>query len=191
MINFFITFVCAIRKLLQGIDSVEMYIDDTIVHTCDWNTHFRVLECLFRKFREAGMAIRPSKCVIGARKVNFLGHHVGKGVIGLRDKNVLKIKNASQPQTKKKVRSFLDLTDYYRDYIPNYAAIAAPLSNLIRVGNPNVVPWDVAQAIAFNALTASLATAPTLKLPDTSKPFVCVMLRCTQNWTWCNAIAGL
>ena len=178
MINSSATFVRAMRKLLQGIDNVEMYIDDIIVHTCDWNTHIRVLDCFFRKVREAGMTIRPSKCVIGARKVNFLGHHVGEGVIGLHEENVLKIKNAPQPGTKKEVRSFLGLTGYYRDYIPNYAAIAAPLSDLTRKGNPNVVPWDVAQDNAFNALKASLATAPILKLPDTSKPFV---LRCDAS----------
>ena len=104
-----------------------------------------VFECLLCKFREAGMTSRHSKCVIGVRKVNFLGQHVGEGIIGLRDKNMLKIKNAPQPQTKKKVRSFLGLTSYYRDYISNYAAIAVPLSDLTLKGNPNVVQWDVAQ----------------------------------------------
>ena len=94
MINSSATFAHAMRKLLQGLDDVEMYIDDIIVHTCDWDMHARVLKCFFRKFRDAGMTIRPSKCVIGAHKVNFLGHHVGEGVIGLHKENVLKIKNA-------------------------------------------------------------------------------------------------
>ena len=178
MINSSATFVRAMRKLLQGLDNVEMYIDDIIVHTFDWNMHICVLDCPFRKFREAGMTIRPSKCLIGARKVNFLGHQVGEGVIGLHEENVLKIKTAPQPRTKNEVRSFLGLTGYYRDYIPNYAVIAAPLSDLNRKGNPNVVPWDVAQDNAFNALKASLATAPILKLPDTSNSFV---LRCDAS----------
>ena len=43
MINSSATFVHAMRKLLQGLDNVEMYIDDIIVHTCDWDTHVRVL----------------------------------------------------------------------------------------------------------------------------------------------------
>ena len=66
------------------------------------------------------------------------------------------------------------MTGYYRDCIPSYGASAAPLSDLTRKGNPNV-PWDVAQD---NALKASLATTPILKLPDTSKPFV---LRCDAS----------
>ena len=34
------------------------------------------------------------------------------------------------PTTKKDVRSFLELTGYYRRFIPNYATIAKPLTDL-------------------------------------------------------------
>ena len=40
--------------------------------------------------------------------------------------NVVKIKDAPRPSTKKQIRSFMELAGYYRDYIPNVAAVAAP-----------------------------------------------------------------
>ena len=178
MVNSSATFVRAMRKMLKGINNVQVYIDDVIVHTRDWESHIEVLKCLFGRFREVGMTIKPSKCVVGASKVDFLGHNVGDGVIGLHESNVAKITNASKPRTKKEVRSFLGLTRYYRDYNPHYAAIAAPLSDLTRKGKPNVVIWDAAEESAFNALKCSLTCAPILKLPDTSKPFV---LRCDAS----------
>ena len=52
-----------------------------------------------------------------------------------------KIKTAKPPQTKKEVRSFLGLTGYYRNYIPNYATIAASLTDLTEKGSPNKVEW--------------------------------------------------
>ena len=41
--------------------------------------------------------------------------------------------------TKREFRSFFALTGFYRDYDPNYAAIAVPLSDLTRKGAPNRV----------------------------------------------------
>ena len=152
MINSSAIFVCAMRKLLHGIDNVKTYIDDVIVHTREWNEHLNTLKCLFERFRDADMTVKPSKCVIGARKVDFLGPNVGDGMVGLHNDNVEKIKYADRPQTKRDVRSFLGLTGYYCDYIPHYAAIAAPLTDLTKKGCPRIVQWGVVHENAFKAL---------------------------------------
>ena len=57
-------------------------------------------------------------------------------MIGLHQDNVEKVKDAPRPSTKKQVRSLMGLAGYYRDFIPNFAAIAAPLSDLTRKANP-------------------------------------------------------
>ena len=50
--------------------------------------------------------------------------------IGLHEDNVAKIRGAPRPTTKKQIRSFMGLAGYYRDFIANFAALAAPLSDL-------------------------------------------------------------
>ena len=55
------------------------------------------------------MTIRPTKCIFGASCVDFLGHRLEQGVIGLHEENVEKIKNAPRPGTKKQVCSFVGL----------------------------------------------------------------------------------
>ena len=67
-------------------------------------------------------------------------------MIGLHQDNVEKV---PRPSTKKQVRSFMGLAGYYRDFIPNFAAIAAPLSDLTRKGQPNKVEWSEAQEKAY------------------------------------------
>ena len=75
-------------------------------------------------------------CIFGVSCVDLLGHRLEQGVLGLDEENVETIKNAPRPGTKKQVRSFVGLAIYYRDFIPNFEAIAAPLSDLARKGQP-------------------------------------------------------
>ena len=50
-----------------------------------------------------------------------------------------RIRNAPIPTTKKQVRSFLGLTDYYRKFVNNYSKIASPLSDITKAKRPNKV----------------------------------------------------
>lgn len=172
MMNSGATLVRGIRKLLQGMRNVDTYIDDILVHTKTWKEHLDVLRELFGRLETSGLTVRPSKCVIGAEGVTFLGHHVGEGVIGLDEDNVDKIRKAPRPKTKKDLRSFLGLIGYYRDFVPNFAAIAAPLTDLTRKGTPNNIHWEEAQENAYTTLKDMLCREPILKLPDHSKPYI-------------------
>ena len=51
------------------------------------------------------------------------------------------VRNTQMPNSKRELRSFLGLTQFYRDQIPNYAAIAVPLTDLLRKGQPNKPSW--------------------------------------------------
>jgi hypothetical protein len=65
------------------------------------------------------------------------------------------------------VRGFLDLAGYYRKFVHNYGAIAAPLMALLKEG----FSWDDATAAAFTALKAAVTSAPVLAMPDFAKLF--------------------
>ena len=63
----------------------------------------------------------------------------------------------------------MGLAGYYRDFIPNFAAIAAPLSDLTRKGQPNKVEWSGAQEKAYQTIKSYLTSEPILRLPDPAK----------------------
>ena len=66
----------------------------------------------------------------------------------------------------------MGLIRYYRKFIPNFAALAVPLTDLTKIGSPNQLKWEEAQDRAFEALKAYIACPPVLRLPDFSKEFV-------------------
>ncbi|GFO49458.1 cytosolic phospholipase a2 [Plakobranchus ocellatus] len=114
----------------------------------------------------------PVKCLLGSRIVDFLGHSLGRGTIGLQDENVEKVRNAPRPKTKREVRAFLGLIGYYKEFVPNFAAVSAPLSDLVRKGQPNIVNWGDSQERAYNSLKVAVTSKPVLQLPYVNKKFV-------------------
>ncbi|GFR81445.1 Pol polyprotein [Elysia marginata] len=107
---------------------------------------------LFRRLREANFTVRPVKCVLGPSTIDFLGHRLGQGTISLHNENVEKVRNTPRPKTKKEVRAFLGLVGFYKEFVPIFAAISAPLSDVVRKGQRNTVNWTDSQEEAYNSL---------------------------------------
>ncbi|XP_071082591.1 uncharacterized protein [Haliotis cracherodii] len=140
------------RQVLHSIPNTDNYIDDIIEGTEEWSPHVVSLRDIFTRLRQFHLTARPSKVKIGYKQLEFLGHRVGSGLIQPEGKNVEKILNVERPQTKKQVRALLGLTGYYRKFIPNYAAIAVPLTDLTKKGKSNKVVWTESQELSFTTL---------------------------------------
>ena len=84
----------------------------------------------------------------------------------------MKVRKTPRPTAKKQVRSSLGLVGYYRDHIPTFAEISAPLSELLKKGMSEQVQWNEAQEHAYSLLKEYLPQELVLKLPDLMKPFV-------------------
>ena len=172
MVNSGATLVRGLRRLLGDMEGVGCYIDDIIVYSDSWGTHMRTIRDLLNRLSKAKITARPTKCLFGVSKMEFLGHEVDGDHITPSRENLEKIRNIERPTTKKQVRSFLGLTGYYRDLIPMFATIAAPLNDLLRKGQPEKIIWGEPQEKAFSTLKEYLLAEPVLKLPDLERPFV-------------------
>ncbi|KAK4311269.1 hypothetical protein Pmani_017203 [Petrolisthes manimaculis] len=89
----------------------------------------------------------------------------------MQDK-VKKITDAPRPLTKKALRSFLGLSSYYRKFIPHYATIASPLTDMVKKNKPNQLQWEEPQQRAFHTLKHSLSSSPVLRLPTMEEDFI-------------------
>jgi hypothetical protein len=56
--------------------------------------------------------------------------------------------------------------------MPNFAAIAVPLTDLTKKGKSNQIIWEDSHEKAFQELKGMLIREPILKLPDFREPFI-------------------
>ena len=172
LVNAPATFSRIMRKLLNGLRDLHNYLDDVLGHTSCWRDHVVALREFFCRVRAANLALKPSKCFVGYTDLVFLGHKIGQEGVSPSEELVQKIQQVSPPSTKKQLRSFLGLVGYYRTFVPNFAAIAVPLTDLTKKGAPNILVWTEAQDQSFRMLKQCVCRPPVLRLPDVSKPFI-------------------
>ena len=157
------------RQLLHGLRNLHNYLDDVLGHTADWSKHPVTLREFFSRVRAANLALRPSKCFIGYTDLVFLGHKLGQGSLSPK---ISKIQQAPAPTNKKQLRSFLGLVGYYRAVVPNFAAIAVPLTDLTQKDKPDKLVWTDVQEHSFQTLKRHPCVQPVLRLPNISKQFI-------------------
>ena len=167
------TFQRLMDQVIRGLgEFLAAYLDDLIVFSETWTEHLQHIRAILQRLREAGLTAKAKKCKFGTDHCVHLGHIVGGGTVYPESAKLQAVRDFPTPQTKKQVRVFLGLTGYYRRFIPDYASTAAPLTDLTRKSAPVRVVWSPNCDHAFQQLKDSLCTAPILRSPDFTRPFV-------------------
>ena len=81
--------------------SVGSYNDDILVYNDSLEEHLRTLKELFHSLRRARITARPTKCLLGANIMEFLGYQIGGDVITPSEDNLEKVRKTPRPTTKK------------------------------------------------------------------------------------------
>ena len=148
------------------------YLDDIVVFSNSWEEHLnhlcQVLECL----QKAQLTVNMSKCQFGKIEVHYLGHVIGGGTVKPDPQKLEAVDNYPVPATKKEVRAFLGLSGYYRRFVPHFATIAEPLTELTKAKNPDKAKWSDRCERAFCKLKELLLTPPILKVAEPTKCYV-------------------
>lgn len=145
-----------------GNENIICFMDDILVATKDVQEHFQVLEKIFQQLVLHNLTLNPNKCKFLSTNVTFLGHEVSPSGISPGNLKTKAVEEFKQPTTLKGVRRFLGLVGFFRRFIPNFAIISAPLTQMLRKdGNPN---WAEEQDKAFTNLKTALVHHPVLAL---------------------------
>ncbi len=100
------------------------------------------------------------------------------GGVTASDKLIQVISQCPRPANQTEVRAFVGMTNYYRDLIPHYSDLAAPLTDL--TGKNRKFVWSDQCERAFIELKRLMTCTPVLSHPDFSRHFT---LHCDASAT--------
>lgn len=167
------SFMALMHDVLSGLvdRSVVVYLDDIIIYTRGSHAdHRSKVEEVLQRLQKHSLIVNQKKCSFFQSAVDFLGFRVSRDGVEMESQKVQAILNLGAPRTLKQVRSFLGVIGFYRDFIPNFSAVSAPLSELTQ--KEKSWQWGEAQQQSFDAMKKLLTSAPVLLLPDDRQPFV-------------------
>jgi len=147
-----------------------VYIDDLLIFSKDRESHYSHLETVLSRLEEHELYVSPKKCEFMTDELDFLGLVIGKRGVRVNDKKVNILRTWPRPISLTDLRSFLGLLQFFRRFIPEFAKVAAPLTNLTKK-DKGLSFWDEECDKSFESLKTAITNAPILVAPDWSKPF--------------------
>ena len=100
--------------------------------------------------------------------MGFLGYRVSASGVQPDPDKIEAIRSWQLPSgARPEVQKFLGLASYYRNFIPGFAKIAAPLIDLLKKDRP--LAWTEEEDKAAKTVIAHLTSNPVLALPDFEK----------------------
>uniref|UniRef100_A0A1X7TVH1 Reverse transcriptase domain-containing protein n=1 Tax=Amphimedon queenslandica TaxID=400682 RepID=A0A1X7TVH1_AMPQE len=166
------TFQRLVDQVLRGTEGFAgAYIDDIAIYSETWEDHMEHVEEVLTRLRAAGLTANPKKCKFGMSEVVYLGHKIGRGQVKPEVSKIAAVRDYPKPRSKTDKRSFLGLVGYYRKFIPHFASVAAPLSDLTKK-NLKVFNWTGECDQAFTKLKKLLCEAPVLRSPNLNKEMI-------------------
>ena len=152
-------------------ETVAAYVDDAVVFTRGeteekaFAQHLLDLRAFYTRIRKAGLHLKPTKCRLGRRRVQLLGHMVDGDIRTPTAANTEAVRAYAIPTTRKQLHTFLGLSSYFREYVDYFSNAAAPLCDLLRDTVSVKRAWTPQHTAAFKEIKRLLVSAPFLQLP--------------------------
>ena len=170
------TFQRFIDQVLRGLDFSYAYVDDVLIASSSPEEHQEHLRAVLERFQEHGVIINPTKCVFGVSQLQFLRHHVDSQGIRPLEEKVRALCQFPQPTTRRRLREFLGLINFYRRFLPNCASILQPLHDLLSstTDDARQLQWSNDAVTAFTSIKDALTNITLLFHPKPDAP-TCIM----------------
>lgn len=162
-----------------------IFIDDILIFSQTFDQQINRIESVFKRLRDNGLKLKPSKCEFLKTSVTYLGHIISKDGIETDPQKIEVVQKWKKPTNVTQLRRFIGFAGYYRRFVENFSKIAHPLYSLLEGHGTNDTKqrkkkakkktpwtWGIDQDAAFQTLIDKLVSAPVLAYADYTKPFV-------------------
>ena len=119
------------RDLINQGDTAT-FINDILVAPDTEEGYDKLVEEVLRRLEKNNLFVKPEKCKWKVREVEFLGVVISPKGVEMQKEKIEGVLSWLVSRNIKEVQKFLDLINYYRRFIKNFARIVALLYVLVR-----------------------------------------------------------
>ena len=159
------------NSLLKDMPFALAYVDDIIIFSNSIHEHQDHVIAVVDRLISVNLRLKTAKCVFFQKKIKLLGHSISSVGMEIDEEKMDAALNWEQPCTGKQMQQFLGLTNYFREFIPNYSAVTAPLDKLRNLKRLTADDWSQETTQSFELLKRIITKTPILSYPDYSVPF--------------------
>lgn len=105
----------------------------------------------------ASMPANPKQCVLVGKEIKYLGFSVRQGIIKPLMDRVETIHWFQPPWTRCQMQSFLELINYYRKFIPDFAELGVTLTLSLQERLTEMISWSPNILRSFEGLKVACA----------------------------------
>ena len=155
--------------MLQGIEGVEVYLDDVVVHAATQQEHDRRVEQVLDVFKRHNVQVNEAKCIRNASSIRFLGFIVSQGRVELDPERLAPLTSAPDPDSASKLQSFLGAMSFYAKFVPHFSTLVEPLRQAVK---QDPFKWTPDLSRLVKEVKEMVVRSPSLSLFDPSLPTV-------------------
>jgi hypothetical protein len=127
------------------------------------------MEQVLDRLQKANFRANLRKCDFGESKIDYLGYEIARDGIQPQPKKVEAILKLSPPKTKRQLRHFLGMINYYRDMWQKRSHMLAPLTGLVSLLVK--YKWGEEKQKALDEIKQKVSQETLLPFPDFEKEF--------------------
>ncbi|XP_032091744.1 uncharacterized mitochondrial protein AtMg00860-like [Thamnophis elegans] len=132
------------------------------------NNHIPLVRQVLEKLLAANLYV-VSKCKFHRARLDYLDYRMSNVGIEMDPAEVQAILGWKPPCPLRQLQSFVEFTNFYRQFIPSFMKIAKPLTDLLKTESPGMKPhlgqplqWELTCQGAFETLKEMFAKEPVL-----------------------------
>jgi RNase H-like domain found in reverse transcriptase/Reverse transcriptase (RNA-dependent DNA polymerase) len=143
----------------------EMYIDDCIVFGSDMNEFIDRLRQVFMRFRQHHLFVKALKCHLDYTEIEYVGKVISEEGLKMSQEKIRSVLDFPTPSVSKQLKSFLGLTNNFRDFVRNHSTNVKP-----NYTKTKKVGWTKDTLDAFEAIKGAIAQCTTMHFLNETDP---------------------
>ena len=130
--------------------------DNILIGARNWKEHNETLGSVFQRAEDYGITFNKPKCHFDQSQITFYGYRFDQEGLKPTPEKVQAIYECETSRSKTEVRSLLGMTGYLSKFIPRYASLTKPLSDLTRTETK--FHWGPTEDKAFKEVKGAITS---------------------------------